>query len=1020
MRIAGGEFCGRTLLVPKSDAVRPTQDRVRESLFGILAPELPGAEFLDLFAGSGSVGLEALSRGAASATFVESNRRHLETLSRNVGAILGASASARLPHTIIAADAYRWLERYVGPGFTIGFADPPYALGEERGYAAVLGTMAGRGVIRPGGLFVAEMTAVQKAEETPGWELLRDRKYGKTRVCIWRRALKGMQQAALSLAMAVCATCAAAAEPSGAEIAAGRTTVQLDDGWRFRWGRAEGDVRSAAFDDSGWQTVDLPHDAQFEQPWTQKGTNGARGFKPMGEMWYRKRFRVADLGADIAGKRVYLELGGILCVGDVYLNGKMVASTDYGYLPVWADLTDALDAEGENVIAVWCSTGRQQGSRWYTGAGLYRDAKLVVKPEVSVLRNGIFVKTRADARDARVDVSVQLEGFRGKGRAMKLVVAAEIKDAEGNVVASASAIAPWSKLERQEVALPEMRVADARLWDIDSPNLYTAEVSLVLDGREIDRDAVRFGVRTIEMDGAFGLKLNGRKVFVKSISGHHDLGLVGAAAYPRAIRRQFETMKGFGYNAIRCSHNPYSEEFYDLADEMGILVLDELIDKWSDKSYWFGRRPFTAIWPELVMEWVKRDRNHPSVFAWSFGNELQMREDLCGYAGLDDWGVTMYRVMKVFLERWDATRPTTVCMYPDRAGALGRKDRGYNDDPKPPELSCVTDFASFNYVWPDYENYRKHVPGMNVFQSEATVREGAAPYFGMDYDTMIGCSYWGAIEYWGESNGWPKKGWNYAFFSHTLEPFPVAYLIKSAMCPETPVVAIAVPTGKGESEIWNDVKVGAFSEAAAWEGAPGETKDVKVYTNCREVELILNGRTLGVKPNDGATPQTRNIVGFEVPFEPGTLEARGRGDKTGGAVATVTTAGEAVQLHCEVEADDYVADGKDLIYVRCRAVDKRGNQVRGYTGKVAFESEGAARFLGCDNGDHYTDELFTSEVAAKEAKGGFILGVFRTGRAGGEAKIRIKPDGLPEVIKTAIVKPLQSRCRSAQSRQGRD
>ena len=215
MRITGGEFGGRNLLVPKSDAIRPTQDRVREALFSILQTEIPDCDFLDLFAGSGAVGLEALSRGAKSATFVESNRRHVSVLKRNVAECLVPGAERGVPgawclvpgaergvpgaesrhqapstkHQIIVADCYRWIATYAGPGFTVGFADPPYALGEEKGYAAVLATLAERGVIRPGGLFVAEMTAVQKAEETPGWQLLRDRTYGKTRLCVWRRAI---------------------------------------------------------------------------------------------------------------------------------------------------------------------------------------------------------------------------------------------------------------------------------------------------------------------------------------------------------------------------------------------------------------------------------------------------------------------------------------------------------------------------------------------------------------------------------------------------------------------------------------------------------------------------------------------------------------------------------------------------------------------------------------------------------------------------------------------------------------
>ena len=183
MRITGGEFCGRNLLVPKSDEIRPTQDRVRQALFNIIQVEVAGCDFLDLFAGSGAVGLEALSRGAASATFVEASRRHVEVLNRNVATLCGARAG----QTVVCADVYRWIATYVGPGFSIGFADPPYRLGEEKGYAQVLATLAARNVIRVDGLFVAEMTAVQKAEETPGWDLLRDREYGKTRICIWRR-----------------------------------------------------------------------------------------------------------------------------------------------------------------------------------------------------------------------------------------------------------------------------------------------------------------------------------------------------------------------------------------------------------------------------------------------------------------------------------------------------------------------------------------------------------------------------------------------------------------------------------------------------------------------------------------------------------------------------------------------------------------------------------------------------------------------------------------------------------------
>ena len=285
-----------------------------------------------------------------------------------------------------------------------------------------------------------------------------------------------MRNAFLSLALATAAFSAFAAGPTsataidakaGESVSAGRMVVPLDFGWRFHWGKVDGDPRAATFDDSGWRIVDLPHDAQFEQPWTQDGTCGARGFKPMGEMWYRKRFVFSEEGIvnseQLVGKRVFLELGGLLCVGDVYLNGKFVGSTDYGYLPVWADLTAALNKNGENTLAVWCSTGKTGGSRWYTGAGLYRNAKLVVKPEIAIARHGVYVKSRvvggamgasrpttgrtgvspvhdvgsrgrSPSGDAVVSITVELDGFRGMGGKSKLDVVADIKDAKGSIV----------------------------------------------------------------------------------------------------------------------------------------------------------------------------------------------------------------------------------------------------------------------------------------------------------------------------------------------------------------------------------------------------------------------------------------------------------------------------------------------------------------------------------------------------------------------------------------------------------
>ncbi|MCH5718018.1 glycoside hydrolase family 2 protein [Niabella hibiscisoli] len=473
----------------------------------------------------------------------------------------------------------------------------------------------------------------------------------------------------------------------------------------------------------------------------------------MGIGWYRKTFK-----ADPAwkGKKVLVDFEGIMVTGDVWLNGEKIGGTDYGYLGFELDISQLLKYNTDNVLAVRASTGDKGGSRWYTGGGLFRDVHLIVKNDIAIARHGVFVTTpQITEQAARVKVQVELEGIRNKEYPLEIQTA--ILSPEGKQIAVTKTQTPLrNKLKTVEVTLPVMNVDQPQLWSCETPHLYTAVVTLILDGRPADRVAEKFGIRTIEFDKAFGFKLNGKKVFLKGIANHHDLGAVGAAAHETAIARQMDLLKKFGYNHIRTSHNPYSEAFLRLADEKGILIVDELYDKWSNKDYWPGRKPWTELWPGNLTEWIKRDRNHPSVILWSFGNELQMREDLAGYP-TGDWGVTTYQMMNVLARRYDPTRKTTVAMFPARAGGVGKSDKDFNTNIVPPELATVTDVASFNYRWYNYADYLKHAPDMNIYQSEATTNELLAPYFGMDRDKMVGLAYWGAIEYWGESNGWPKK-----------------------------------------------------------------------------------------------------------------------------------------------------------------------------------------------------------------------------------------------------------------------
>ena len=747
-------------------------------------------------------------------------------------------------------------------------------------------------------------------------------------------------------------------------------------GWRFSLGNPEGAERTD-YDDSDWRTLDLPHDYQFEQPWAENENKG-RGFKRMCEGWYRKTFNVPE---SLKGRRVLLDFEGVMYVSDVYVNGKKVASNEYGYTGFEADITKAVHYGGDNVVAVYSNTGAVNASRWYTGGGIYRNVWLDATNDTRIARHGLYVTTEGE----KVKVQVQVVGWQRHD----IKVVTRVKDSQGQVVAEAERTMPDHTIQNNtEVQMPDMAVSAPKLWDIDSPELYSVEATLVENGVTIDSVADRFGFRTIEYGPDFGFKLNGRKVFLAGIANHHDMGAVGVAAYRSAVERQLRTLKSFGYNAIRCSHNPYSDDFYRIADEVGLLVVDELIDKWSDKDYWGGRKPFMSIWPELIKEWVKRGRNHPSVVLWSLGNELQTRSDWSGYQ-TDDWGITTYRIFDQMVKRYDRTRPTTVAMFPARAGAQ-RNTPDFKTYLVPPELACATEVASFNYQWDAYHGYYDHKPDLILFQSEAVTNQQQQPFYGMDQKRGVGLCWWGAIEYWGESNGWPKKGWNYSFFSHTLQPFPQAYLIKACVQPEEKLVHIGVVDGKGESLEWNDIKVGQQKISRNWNQKAGSHPNVFTYTNADEVELFYNGKSLGVQKNDTTVIAKRNVIlwsGIDY-RQGGKLIAVARTAGKEVARDVLETTGKAVTLKVVEEEKGWTADGMQLKYLNIYAVDSKGRTVPDAADSVRVEVAGEAQFVALDNGDHYTDELFL-DVKSKKMLSGYAQCILRSTRKGGKVKVKV-------------------------------
>lgn len=764
--------------------------------------------------------------------------------------------------------------------------------------------------------------------------------------------------------------------------------------WKFKLGETVG-AEKADFDDSQWRCLDLPHDFQIEMPWNDKA-NRSRGFKDMATGWYRKTF-TAD--PTWRGHRVVLDFEGIMLHGDAYLNGQRIGGTDYGYLGFEADVTKLLKYDRKNVLAVHCSTGDAKNSRWYTGGGLFRDIHLVLKDSVSIARHGIYIHTpQVSQQEATVSVQVEVEGIRNKK--YDLVIEARIFGPDGQLAGQTRTAAPKdNKQPTVEVQLPQVTVQHPQLWWCEQPNLYTAEVSLVLGGQTVDKLTERFGIRTVEFSREYGFRLNGRKIFLQGAADHHDLGAVGAAAYETAISRMMDRLKEFGFNHIRTSHNPYSEAFLRLADEKGILIVDELYDKWSNTLAWAGRRPWTEMWWENLMEWVKRDRNHPSVIMWSLGNELQFQEERCGFP-TRDWGVTTYDIMNTLVKRLDPTRKTTVAMYPARAGGIVKHSPEYRleENIVPPELAQHTEVASFNYCWEDYDKYMQQAPHMILYQSEATTNELSAPFFGMDRDHMVGLAYWGAIEYWGESNIWPKKGWDYSFFRHSLEPNSQAYLVKTIFKPEEPQVHIGI-AGKVDTLWWNDIVVGQTRVSSHWNREAGKRYTVYTYTNGDEVELFVNNKSIGIKKNDDK--KKPNVITWkDVSYEPGTIHAVAR--KNGRVVAehSLETADKAVRLIMEIENIGWKADGMDLQYVKVRAVDKKGRVVPTNDYVVSFDVEGPARIIATDNGDHSSDDLFSGKE--KRLYEGFAMAIVRAGCKPGKVRLTATCKGLKSVSKTVV------------------
>ena len=779
-----------------------------------------------------------------------------------------------------------------------------------------------------------------------------------------------------------------------------RSVENLDFGWRFHLGDITG-AEAADFDDSSWRTVDVPHDFQIEQPWVEpvagENVNGkdeasnvvsrlsARAFKDMNIGWYRK---VITPDASMKGKRVILDFEGIMLVGDVYLNGQRIGGTDYGYVGFDIDITKLLKYGEKNVIAVKADTREPQNSRWYTGGGLFRDVHLIITdPQQYFTRNSLYITT-PKVSDNEATVKIQAE-MACDIKTKDFKVNTKIYDNAGKIVYDKDNSLAFNRKQMiREYPVDSLTISNPSLWSCESPYLYKAELTLYRpDGTIADRVSENFGIRSIEFSPEFGLKLNGKKVLLKGIANHHTLGALGAAAYPRAIEKRLQLLKSFGFNHVRTSHNPYSKDFLALCDQYGFLVVDELYDKWLTQ-YTGGREEWVNLWQYDVPEFVKRDRNHPSVVMWSLGNELQTYWNL----PYGDWGVTPYKLQRELLHRYDTTRPVTVAMHP--------RGRNQLTDSLPAPLAMITDVAAYNYRYMYFPGDGRRFPNMVFYQSEANTAMMGPNFFEMNLDKVIGLAYWGMIDYLGESQGWPAKGWMNGAFDISLQPKPIAYLLKSMFKPNEPTVHIGIIDKDGGKKNWNGINVGTSQMSENWNRTAGTTLSLYTYTNADEVELFVNGKSLGIKKNEVNDPKVRDKIKWDgISYEPGYIEAVARTDGKIVARHKIETTGKAVALKVIPDVETWKADGLDLQHINVFAVDSKGRQVPDADNELTFSVDGEARIVGVINGDITSNEMTVGNT--RQLFNGTATVILRAGQHPSKITLTTSAEGF-KTVKTKM------------------
>ena len=751
--------------------------------------------------------------------------------------------------------------------------------------------------------------------------------------------------------------------------------INLD--WRFHLGDVM-DAYYMGYDDSAWRKVTLPHDWAVEHPFSPAYASGT-GYLPGGTGWYRKHF---ELKESDAGKRVRVTFLGAYKHAKVWINSNYLGRHAYGYTSFSFDITEFV-RPGENVIAVRLEHDEPADSRWYTGSGIDRDVLLEISDPVCFQENGVFAATEK-VENGRGELLIRYETLGAEGARFRLI------DKEGKEKGACEA--------RGENGRAVMDVPGAHLWSVFDPYLYTLIGETLQNGQVTDTVCVPFGIRTFRFDADKGFFLNGQSMKLKGVCVHHDAGCLGAAVPKNVWKRRLLKFKDAGCNALRTAHNPPDPDLLDLCDELGLLVMDEAFDEWegTKNKWWQGHNVYPPKhygYAEDFPEWhtadltsmVKRDRNHPCIVLWSIGNEIDYPND-----------PYVTPLFQEVLGNNDANKPLAERLYDVRkpdAGRLAKVARELTaivhalDESRPvtsalsfPELSNLTgyadalDISGYNYREHFYQDDHEKYPGRVILGSENSHDPKA--WRAVRDNAFISAQFlWTGVDFLGECKGWPLRISQAGMVNLAGYEKPLFYQRK-ALWTNTPFARLAV--GKGESE-----RHGVWMERFRWEGETGEELTVSCYTNQKEAELFLNGRSLGtksLKDEDGCR------VCWKVPYEKGALTV-----KAGDAQDTLRTVEKAVKISIQPDTRELKADGMDVMQAEISLLDEE-NQL-GADAVIHCQALGDAEILGIENG--CPDDLTPYPEKYRKTLDGRAIVYVRAGRTKGKALLHVfTEDGL--------------------------